>query len=414
MKRMTGITGMALSLFIVLMSVNISEAKSTRNSKTAIRAERASVYDDIIAKAGQSEIVIENTLSVPLHILLGNRIVGTVSARDIERIVVPDGNYSLSVQSTERGAGMSRIVQINTNSQRFFFKAASPNPKSVSLVNEYIYEITQDRKLGRGVAPAAVAPRKGRSVASKNQRTGKSIDAPVIKTVVDTPVEDAAGAAAEVEVSGVAEDAAENVVSDVPDAVAEDAAGEDVAAEDAAEEDIAEDAVEAVPAKEEVKAPAAAPAPVKEEVKAPAAAPAPAKEEVKAPAAVPAPAKEEVKAPAAVPAPAKEEVKAPAAAPAPAKEEVKAPAAAPAPAKKEAKAPAAAPAKEEAKAPAAAPAKEEAKAPAAAPAKAAEKAPAKAEEKAAPAKAAEKAASAKAAEKAPAKAAEKAPAKAAE
>jgi hypothetical protein len=96
---------------------------------------------------------MENTLHSPVKVLINGQIAGTVKARATDRFVVPDGNHYIRIQSSDRSGATSRDIQFYTQSRRFFFRATSPNPTSVSLTRESVYEIATVAK----AAPTAVA-----------------------------------------------------------------------------------------------------------------------------------------------------------------------------------------------------------------------------------------------------------------
>jgi len=158
---------MVLFMSVILLTACASEAKNkNKKAVTPTKVERASAYGDVIAGPGQSEVVIENTLNVPIRVFLGGQVAGTVRARSAERIVVPDGNHYIKVQNTERGGGTSRDVQFYTQSRRFFFRATSPNNTSVSLTRDNAYEITP----ARAAAPTTVTPQGGPAVVDDSER----------------------------------------------------------------------------------------------------------------------------------------------------------------------------------------------------------------------------------------------------
>jgi uncharacterized protein (TIGR02145 family) len=159
MKRTTVITATSLFLLAVILAAGISEAQ-VRSAAPIRAAERASAFDDVIARAGESEVVVENRLSVSVRVFIGGRAAGSVRARGMERFVVADGNHTISVQSSDRSGGTSRDVRFNALSQRVYFRATSPNPTTVSLTREDVYEIAVGggrRGGGTGVAPVASA-----------------------------------------------------------------------------------------------------------------------------------------------------------------------------------------------------------------------------------------------------------------
>ncbi len=108
------------------------------------------VYGDVIAKAGQSEVVIDNTLPTGLIILVDGKEAGRMKGRDKARFVVPDGNHYLKVMGTARGSGSSKDVQFYTRGKRFVFKVTGPTIQSVYLSRENAYDL--------GVPPGQPAP----------------------------------------------------------------------------------------------------------------------------------------------------------------------------------------------------------------------------------------------------------------
>jgi len=163
MKRMTIITGTALFLLTVLMTANMSEAQSSNvrsSNAVPVRADRSVAHGGAAAGRGQSEVVIENTLSVPVWVFINGQASGTVKARGAELIVVSDGNHNISVQSTARSGGASREMRFNALSQRLYFRATSTHSTSVNLVREKTYEIAAQQQ-GVGVAPTAGNQRQG-------------------------------------------------------------------------------------------------------------------------------------------------------------------------------------------------------------------------------------------------------------
>ncbi|MCL2183628.1 MAG: fibrobacter succinogenes major paralogous domain-containing protein [Chitinispirillia bacterium] len=187
MKRMTVITGVALSLLAVLMTAGISEAqsvtvKSSTKSGTAVqvKVDRGAAHIDVVAGREQSEAVIENTLTVPVRVFINGRPAGTVNARCTEAIVVPNGSNNISVQSTARRGATSREVRFHAQDQRVLFKTTGPNATSVSLTREGAYALSavKSSSQGRaavGVAPTAAPQRQGRAVTGSQPRQGKGV-----------------------------------------------------------------------------------------------------------------------------------------------------------------------------------------------------------------------------------------------
>jgi len=109
-----------------------------------------SVYGEVIAKAGQSEVVIENTLLTPLTVLVDGRDVGRVKDRSRARFVVADGNHYLKVIGLAKGSGQSKDFQFYTRGKRFVFKVTGPTIQSVYLERTSVYDL--------GVPPGPPAP----------------------------------------------------------------------------------------------------------------------------------------------------------------------------------------------------------------------------------------------------------------
>jgi len=107
------------------------------------KAEKAdlSVYGEVIAKVGQSEIVIENTLLTPLIVLVDGRELGRMKDRSSARFVVADGNRYLKVIGTAKGSGQSKDLQFYTRGKRFFFKVTGPTVQSVYLERTNVYDL---------------------------------------------------------------------------------------------------------------------------------------------------------------------------------------------------------------------------------------------------------------------------------
>jgi hypothetical protein len=142
-----------LCLSVVLLTACASQAKKVQPAAADVSpAAAASAYGDVIARPGQSEVVVENTLPSGLTIFVNGKIEGTVKARSAARIVVPDGNHYIKVQNMAKNGGTSKDVQFYTKSKRFFFKATSPNQFSVYLSRENAYDITAPNTAG---GPAA-------------------------------------------------------------------------------------------------------------------------------------------------------------------------------------------------------------------------------------------------------------------
>jgi uncharacterized protein (TIGR02145 family) len=213
----------------------------------AAAAERPSAVDDVVARPGESEVIIENRLSVPLRIFVGGRSTGVVRARGTERLVVADGSHTISVQSSDRSGGISRDVRFHAHSQRVYFRATSPNPTTVSLTRERSYAIAPvgrdgrgvgvasaglQQGGGRGVAPSATTQRQGgQGVApTGQQRRGRGVGISVddfeddfYDAAVDADANDAAAAT-------VADVAVDTPADDGERPIAETALGQDRAA----------------------------------------------------------------------------------------------------------------------------------------------------------------------------------------
>jgi hypothetical protein len=151
MRRVTFLTNAAFLMLLLLLTA-CAPASAQQN-----RRQAASVYGDVVAGPGQSEVIVENTLPAALNIFINGAIQGTVKARSAHRIVVPDGNHMIRVQSTARGAASSRELQFFTQSRRFMFRATGPNAHTVSLARESVHEISPSR----AAAPTTVVPQGG-------------------------------------------------------------------------------------------------------------------------------------------------------------------------------------------------------------------------------------------------------------
>jgi len=122
----------------------------------AVASAKDNVYGEVIAKAGQSEVVIDNTLPTGLIVLVDGREVDRIKPRSKERFVVADGNHYLKVIGTARGTGSSKDLQFYTRGKRFVFKVTGTTPQSVYLSRENAYDL--------GIPPGPPAP--GVSVAN--------------------------------------------------------------------------------------------------------------------------------------------------------------------------------------------------------------------------------------------------------
>jgi len=137
-----------LCLSVLLLAACAVAKKDVPVVTTASAAAAASVYGDVIARPGQSEVVIENAIPATLTIFVDGRVEGTVKGKNKARIVVPDGNHYIKVQRMDKGGETSKDVQFYTQAKRFFFKAASSNQKSVYLTRENAYDITAPNTAG--------------------------------------------------------------------------------------------------------------------------------------------------------------------------------------------------------------------------------------------------------------------------
>jgi hypothetical protein len=117
---------------------------------SAAFAAKDNVYGDVIAKAGQSEVVIDNTLPTGLIILVDGKEEKRVKSRSKDRFVVADGNHYLKVVGTSRGSASSRDFQFYTRGKRFFFKVTGDGVNMVSLNRENAYDL--------GIPAGAPAP----------------------------------------------------------------------------------------------------------------------------------------------------------------------------------------------------------------------------------------------------------------
>ena len=166
-------------LLAVLMAASTSEAQGRSGSAVGVApagARAAAYYDDVVAGPGQSEVVIENTLSAPIRAFLGGQAAGTVGARATERFVLPDGRHSIMVQSAARGGGTSRELQFTARSQRVTFRATGTHATSVSLVRESAYEITP---VGSGAAVGFAPACSGQAAVGRASGRSAAADAPV-------------------------------------------------------------------------------------------------------------------------------------------------------------------------------------------------------------------------------------------
>jgi len=107
----------------------------------ANKKDDLSVYGDVIAKVGQSEVVIENTLQTGIAVLVDGKHEGEVKKNSKARFVVADGNHYLKVIGISKGSGTSRDFQFYTKGKRFVFKVTSPAIGSISLSRESVYEL---------------------------------------------------------------------------------------------------------------------------------------------------------------------------------------------------------------------------------------------------------------------------------
>ncbi len=119
-------------------------------SAASKKQQDMSVYGDVIAKVGQSEIVIENTLLTALTVLVDGKDVGRVKDRSNARFVVTDGNHLLTVRGLAKGSGTSKDLQFYTKGKRFVFKVTGPTAQTVYLSRESIYDLA--------IPPGAPAP----------------------------------------------------------------------------------------------------------------------------------------------------------------------------------------------------------------------------------------------------------------
>jgi nucleoid-associated protein YgaU len=135
---------------LILFAASISHANRVSSAIAA--------YGDVIAKPGESEIVVENTLRAPLGVIVNGQMVGVVKSRSTDRFVIPDGNHHIRVQNMARGGGTSRDMQFFTQAKRFFFRATSPNNTTVHLSREHVNDITVANAAGAAGGPPADVP----------------------------------------------------------------------------------------------------------------------------------------------------------------------------------------------------------------------------------------------------------------
>jgi len=153
---------MALSMLVIIIAAGTSEAQGRSGSGVGVAPSGAgrvaAAHRDVVAGPGQSEVVVDNTLSTPVTVFINGRPAGTVYARRSELFVVSNGRHGITVQNTARSGGTSREVQFSARSQRIFFRATSPNATSVSLVREKAYDIAPS---GSGAAVGFASGRSG-------------------------------------------------------------------------------------------------------------------------------------------------------------------------------------------------------------------------------------------------------------
>ena len=137
MKHVTFLAKVMCIVSVVLLTACASASASQKK-------KGGDPFGEVIARPGQSEIVVENTMSVPIEILVNGKLEGAVKANSADRIVVPDGNHQIKVRHAGKtGGAASRDVQFYTQAKRFFFKATGPkNAKSMYLERENAYDIT--------------------------------------------------------------------------------------------------------------------------------------------------------------------------------------------------------------------------------------------------------------------------------
>jgi hypothetical protein len=132
-----------LFVSIVLLTVGMATAQ-----KKAIVA----AYGDVIAKAGESEVVVENTLAFQLNVFVDGKVLGTAKTKGATRFVIPDGNHQIRVQATSRQGGVSKDVQFYARAKRIVFKVTAPVVNSVYLAMDNAYDLSVPPAPPAGVA----------------------------------------------------------------------------------------------------------------------------------------------------------------------------------------------------------------------------------------------------------------------
>ncbi|MDR3011773.1 MAG: hypothetical protein LBU70_00975 [Chitinispirillales bacterium] len=136
--------------FVVAMVFLLSTAlmiSCSANRRRQQVEQPTTVFSDVIAVQGQSEIVLNNETPAQLHIMVGGQSVGLVAPRSVERVAISDGNHQIKVQS---GNSASREQIHNMRSQRYVFTATG-TATSLQLTRSSVNAITP------GAAPAAGA-----------------------------------------------------------------------------------------------------------------------------------------------------------------------------------------------------------------------------------------------------------------
>jgi len=122
----------ALCASVVLFGVSAASAEKKAD---------LSAYGDVVAKVGQSEVIVENPLPNAVNIVLDGRADARVEKGRSTRIVVADGNHNIKVVSNAKGNPASKDVQFYTKAKRFTFKVTSPTAQTVGLERISAYDL---------------------------------------------------------------------------------------------------------------------------------------------------------------------------------------------------------------------------------------------------------------------------------
>jgi hypothetical protein len=98
-------------------------------------------YRDVIAKPGESEVVVDNRIPATLNIIINGKVAGRVNAQSMARFTVPDGSNLIRAHGSARTGTPSRDVEFHTYSQRTYFRATGPNNTTVSLSRGNVFDI---------------------------------------------------------------------------------------------------------------------------------------------------------------------------------------------------------------------------------------------------------------------------------